>query len=122
MRSARFHRERLEAKPLFGNKRKAMVLLIGFTLVRLLGIAHYYGLMAARRIRPHSDAHPEAVIIVTFLGLLVLHTLEILAFSGIYRGLLAWGGLGARGGTYSESWGPGKRFFFSLRSFKVIAL
>ena len=41
---------------------------------------------------------------VAFLGLLALHTLEILAFAVVYRGLLVWGALGDLGGAYDESW------------------
>lgn len=41
---------------------------------------------------------------VTFFGLLTLHTLEILAFAAIYRMLLGWRALGDFGGIYEASW------------------
>ena len=81
-----------------------MALLLGFALVGLLGIAHHYGLMAVRRVQPRSDSRPQAAIMVTFIGLLALHMLEILAFAAVYRALLAWGGFGGLGGAFDESW------------------
>ena len=82
-----------------------MALLLGFALVALLGIAHHYGLMAVRRAQPRSDSRPQAAIMVTFMGLLVLHTLEILAFAAVYRALLGWGSLGELDGAFDGSWG-----------------
>ena len=81
-----------------------MALVFGFTLVGLLGIAHHYGLMTVRNLKPASKKKPQAAIMVTFLGLLALHTLEILAFAAVYCALLAWGGLGGLGGSYDQSW------------------
>lgn len=82
-----------------------MALLIGFLLVSALGIAHHYGLLAVRAVKPNSNAAPQGAIMVAFLGLLALHTLEILAFAAVYRVLLGWGGLGDLGGSYDASWG-----------------
>ena len=82
-----------------------MALLIGFLLVSALGLAHHYGLLAVRALKPGADDRPQAAIMVTFLGLLALHTLEILAFAVAYRALLVWGTLGHFGGSYEESWG-----------------
>ena len=81
-----------------------MALVFGFLLVAALGIGHHYGLLAVRGIMPDSDDRPQAAIIVTFLGLLALHTIEILAFAGVYKVLLGWGGLGDLGGSYDASW------------------
>jgi hypothetical protein len=81
-----------------------MALLLGFSLVIGLGVAHHYGLLAVRTIKPNSKNRPQAAIMATFLGLLSLHTLEILAFAVIYRALLGWGGLGDLGGAYDETW------------------
>ncbi|MBM9593412.1 ion channel [Roseitranquillus sediminis] len=82
-----------------------MAFLLGFALVSALGISHHYGLLAVRAVKPDSDSRAQAAIIVTFLGLLALHSLEILAFAAIYRALLAWGAFGDLGGAYDESWG-----------------
>ncbi len=81
-----------------------MALLIGFVLVALLGVAHHYGLMLVRRAQPDPDDKPQATIMIAFLGLLALHTVEILAFAVVYRGLLAWGGLGGLGGGFDQTW------------------
>lgn len=81
-----------------------MALLIGFVLVSALGIAHHYGLLAVRAMKPSSNDKPQAAIMVTFLGLLALHTLEILAFAAAYRMLLSWGALGDLGGSFDASW------------------
>lgn len=81
-----------------------MALLIGFMLVSALGIAHHYGLLAVRALKPNSNDRPHPAIIMTFIGLLALHTLEIVAFAAAYRLLLIWGGLGDLGGGFDESW------------------
>ena len=81
-----------------------MALLIGFLLVFVLGILHHYGLMAVRALKPNSDNRPQAAIMAAFLGLLALHTLEILAFAAVYRVLMSWGIFGDLGGSYDASW------------------
>lgn len=81
-----------------------MALLIGFLLVAALGVAHHYGLLAVRAIMPSSDGRPRAAIVTAFLGLLALHTLEILAFAVAYHLLLEWGALGDLGGGFDSSW------------------
>ena len=82
-----------------------MALLIGFLVVSALGVAHHYGLLAVRAVKPNSNHAPQAAIMVAFVGLLALHTLEILAFAAVYRVLLAWGAFGNLGGSYDASWG-----------------
>ena len=69
-------------------------LLIGMLLVAVLGIGHHYGLMGVRWLKPDGGRRPQTVILVTFMGLLALHTLEIVAFAAVYRGMIAHGGLG----------------------------
>ncbi len=81
-----------------------MALFIGFVLVAVLGIAHNYGLVAVRAVKPQSSEKPRAAITVAFLGLLALHTLEIFAFAVVYRALLAWGAVGGLGGDFGASW------------------
>ena len=81
-----------------------MALLLGFALIAALGIAHHYGLLAVRAMKPNSNARPQAAIMVAFLGLLALHTIEVLAFALVYWALLGWGGLGGLGGSYDGSW------------------
>ena len=81
-----------------------MALLIGFVLVSALGIGHHYGLLAVRALKPSSSDRPGGAIIVTFLGLLALHTLEILGFAGAYALLLNWGALGTLAGSFDDSW------------------
>ena len=80
-----------------------MTLLLGFALVASLGIGHHYGLLGVRAMKPNSNERPQAAIMVAFVGLLALHTIEILAFAVVYKALLGWG-LGALGGTYDASW------------------
>ncbi len=82
-----------------------MALLTGFLLVAILGIAHNYGLLAVRALKPDPDDLPWGAIVVAFLGLLVLHTAEIVAFAAVYKVLLLWGGFGEFAGAYDTSWG-----------------
>ena len=81
-----------------------MALLLGFVLVAALGMGHHYGLLAVRAMKPNSNDRPQAAILVAFLGLLALHTVEVLGFAVVYRMLLGWGGLGGFGGSYDVSW------------------
>ena len=37
-----------------------MALLLGFVLVAALGIAHHYGLLAVRAMKPNSNDSPQA--------------------------------------------------------------
>lgn len=82
----------------------SLALLLGFLLVIGFGITHHFGLLAVLAVKPSADSRPQAAVIVAFIGLVVLHTLEILAFAVIYRGLLAWGGFGDLSGSYDQSW------------------
>lgn len=81
-----------------------MAVLLGFALVAALGVAHHFGLLALRAIKPDPTRRPQAVVVAVFLGLLTLHTLEILAFAVIYGGLLAWGVFGDLAGAYDGTW------------------
>ncbi|HEV7277886.1 MAG TPA: ion channel [Devosiaceae bacterium] len=81
-----------------------MALLIGLVLVAALGVGHHYGLLAVRAVQPAADDKPQAAIMIAFLGLLALHTIEILAFAAAYRVLLDWGAVGTLGGGYDDSW------------------
>lgn len=81
-----------------------MAILIGLVLVSLLGLFHHYGLLAVRALKPNADKRPQAAIIATFVGLVVLHTIEIVAFAGAYSLLLNWGGIGSLGENYDTSW------------------
>ncbi len=81
-----------------------MALLIGFVLVSLLGLCHHYGLLAVRALKPSAESEPQASIILTFIGLLALHTVEILAFAVVYKVLVSWGALGTLAGSYESSW------------------
>ena len=95
-----------------------MALLICFVLVSALGIAHHYSLLAVRAIKPSSNERPQAAIVVAFLGLLALHTLEVLAFALIYRALLAWAAVADLGGDFDTSWNG--LFYFSGINFATL--
>lgn len=81
----------------------AVSLLLGFGLVCLLGIAHHYGLMAVRAVKPDTGRSPQGAIVVAFVGLLALHTAEILAFAIVYRVVLEWDAMGDLGAS-AQSW------------------
>ena len=95
-----------------------MALAIGFVLVILLGIAHNSGLRLIRAIKPDADERPQAAVVIAFLGLLTLHTAEILGFAVVYRVLLAWGRLGDLAGTFDGSWTG--LIYFSGMSFATL--
>jgi hypothetical protein len=82
-----------------------MALLIGFGFVAGLGVCHHFGLTILRRLRPDPRANPHRAIVTVFLGLLVLHLAEILAFAAVYVWLLEWDWMGGLGGSFGGSWG-----------------
>lgn len=61
------------------------------------------GLLAVRGVKPNSKERPQAAIMVAFVGLLALHTIEILAFAAVYRALQGWG-VGGFDGSYDPCW------------------
>ena len=63
-------------------------LLIGFVSVSLLGVFHHLALRALRRLSRPVDRRPDFSILTAFIGLLVVHTAEILAFALIFSFLL----------------------------------
>ena len=67
----------------------ALALVVGFLGVAVMGAAHNVALLSIGRIAPRP-ARSHARIFVAFLGLLVLHLAEILAFSGLNAVLLDW--------------------------------
>ena len=79
-------------------------LLVGFVLVALLGIAHHYGMIAIRHLMPPAKDGSQRAIITCFCSLLVLHTLEILAFAGAYAVLLSWPWMGTLGPDFDGTW------------------
>lgn len=95
-----------------------MALLLGFALVSALGVAHHYGLMAIRVLTPKSDNSSQVAIILVFVGLLALHTLEIVSFAVIYKILLNSGAFGALDGAYDENWES--LFYFSGINFSTL--
>lgn len=81
-----------------------MALLVGFAMICVLGIAHHYGLLAIRAAKPNAAEAGKTAIMVVFVCLVTLHTVEILAFAAIYRLLLALGLFGTLGGSFDGSW------------------
>lgn len=63
---------------------------IGFLGVVAMAVAHDFGLTAIARLKPNRDRWPRATIHVAFLGLLLLHLVEILAFSLLNGLLMQW--------------------------------
>ncbi|MGZ3218293.1 ion channel [Paracoccus sp. T5] len=81
-----------------------MALLLGFTLVCILGIAHHYGLLAIRAAKPNAREAEKTAIMIVFVGLVALHTLQILAFAFVYRLIVSWSGMGGLSGQFGGSW------------------
>lgn len=80
-----------------------MALLTGFLLVAMLGIAHHFGILCVRRCMPRMKHQTHRAVLTAFLGLLVLHTLEIVAWAGAYAVMLDGNWFGTLGGSYSGS-------------------
>ncbi len=90
-----------------------MALLTGFILVLFLGIFHHYALRSLDRLKRNVGGASigglarigaaDLTLIVIFSGLLVIHTIEILIFSGIYAMLLPLEWTGSLEGSFSGS-------------------
>jgi len=63
-------------------------LLAGFVLVAALGVFHHAALRGLRGMARPVESRPNRSILVAFIGLLVIHTVEILAFALAFRALL----------------------------------
>lgn len=83
---------------------EVLALLIGFGLIVSLGVAHHFALRGLDRLTGSDKHWPNLTILVVFIGLLVIHTLEIIAFAGAYSVLLGWKWVGHLGGGMNESW------------------
>ncbi|MBB4001253.1 ion channel [Aurantimonas endophytica] len=81
-----------------------MALLIGLMLVSLLGIVHHNALRVLDRLTGRDLVRPNVTVISIFLGLLVIHTCEILLYAGAYAVLLAWPEMGALAGDFDADW------------------
>lgn len=81
-----------------------MALLTGFLLVACLGTAHHFGILGVRAITPRLDDRTHSGALVAFLGLLVLHTVEILICAGFYAWIIDMGWFGVLSGSFSGSW------------------
>jgi len=81
-----------------------MALLVGFLLVAVLGAFHHGCLRALDYLTGDDHDRPNWTVIGTFLGLLAIHTLEILLFAGAYALLLAWPDAGRLAGEHAETW------------------
>jgi hypothetical protein len=97
-----------------------MALIIGFALVAAMGGVHHAGLLAIERLAPSPRIRPNLSLLATFLGLLTLHTAEILAYAGAYALLLEVPGMGALGGDFGGTWGD--YVHFSGISFSTLGL
>jgi len=80
-----------------------MGLLIGFTLAALTGVYHHLCLRLLDRVTGRDRAAPDRTILTIFIGLLAIHTSQILAWALAYRTL--WqAGLGTFSGSFTGSW------------------
>ncbi|MBP0482793.1 ion channel [Sagittula salina] len=79
-------------------------LAVGTALVAALGCVHHYALYALGSAVPRPDDNSSLTIQLTFLGLLLLHVVEILVLAAANGWLLTWEGFG---GTVDEQliWG-----------------
>jgi hypothetical protein len=67
----------------------------GFILVDLLGVFHHLALRALRGLARPVERRPNITILTAFLGLLVIHTMEIIAFAPAFRLILEIPGMGS---------------------------
>ncbi len=86
-----------------------VALVIGLALVASMGVAHHFALRGLELLSGYDRRNPNWTILGVFMGLLALHTAEILAWAAAYGVLLSlpafdWLG-GLSGPAYSGGWG-----------------
>jgi hypothetical protein len=81
-----------------------MALLIGLMLVSLLGIFHHVALRFLDRLTGPDLVRPNVTVVATFIGLLAVHTCEILLYAVAYAVLLRWPQFGALRGDFDAGW------------------
>ncbi|MBO6718122.1 MAG: hypothetical protein JJ913_09225 [Rhizobiaceae bacterium] len=81
-----------------------MALLIGWLLAGALAIFHHGCLRGLDRLGGRDVRRPNLTLIGVFIGLLTVHTIEILLFAGVYRVLLNYPSLGTLAGEFDGSW------------------
>ncbi|WP_084397980.1 hypothetical protein [Henriciella aquimarina] len=95
-----------------------MALLTGFLLVAVLGIAHHFGILCVRMCMPRLDGQTHRTVLTAFLGLLVLHTAEIVAWAAVYGVMLEGAWFGTLSGAYTGSFGD--LIYFSGMNFVTL--
>ena len=81
-----------------------VALATGLLFVLGLGLIHHIGVLTIIRVTPHAGGRGHAAVLVTFTGLLLLHSLEIVAAALALAGLLRIEAFGALAGAYSGTW------------------
>ncbi len=81
-----------------------MALFIGWLLAGVLAVFHHGCLRGLDRLTGRDVRQPNITLIGVILGLLTVHTVEIIAFAGVYWLLLQFPSLGTLGGSFDGSW------------------
>ena len=76
----------------------------GLIFVLVLGMVHHVGVLTIIRITPHAGGRGHAAVLVTFAGLALLHSVEIVAAAVALAGLLQIEGFGGLAGAYGGTW------------------
>ncbi len=80
-----------------------MALLMGFLLAALLGIFHHFAILFIRLFTPHIGEQKHRGILTAFLGLLIVHTVEIIGYAGAYKLIIDAGWWGSLSGDFDGS-------------------
>ncbi len=97
----------------------SVALIVGFVLVSLLGVAHHFSLATLARME-QSLHNSTFAIPVVFLALLLIHTLQIIAFAVCYGVLLEWNLIGPQKGQFAGTWDD--LIYFSGINFSTLGL
>jgi len=96
-----------------------VALIAGFVLVSLLGVAHHFALATLASMEQSLENSTLAIPVV-FLALLLIHTLEIVAFAVCYGVLSEWKLLGPQRDQFGGTWGD--PIYFSGINFSTLGL
>jgi len=80
-----------------------MALLTGFLLAATLGIFHHFAILFIRLFTPHLGEQKHRGILTAFLGLLTVHTIEIIAYAAAYKVMVDAGWWGSLTGDFDGS-------------------
>lgn len=96
----------------------ALALVLGTLIVAFIGLFHRQALLLVDRLTGPDDVAPGRTVSAIFVGLLLVHTAEVLLFAGVYALCLRLDDFGGFTGAFSGHWSD--LVYFSFVNFTTL--